>query len=409
MKISIIGLGYIGIPTATFFAKKDIDVIGIDIDENKINNLNKGNIGIVEPYLPEMFKEVVAKGKFSAMTSPQSTDAYIICVPTPFKANHEPDISFIKQAVQNITPILKKGDLIILESTSPVGTTEKIAEWIKNERKDLIVPVENNNDSDIYIAYCPERMIPGNVFELVKNDRIIGGINNSSTQKAKDLYSLIVEGELILTNSRTAEMSKLTENSFRDVNIAFANELSMICDKLNINVQELIRIANHHPRVNILQPGCGVGGHCIAVDPWFIVNKNPNEAKLIKQAREVNDYKPQYVINKVLENIKDLNIDNPSITCFGLSFKPNIDDLRESPALKITLELAKNFRNVKAVEPNIEILPENLKEKNIELTTLEKGLTSNILLMLVEHNEFKRIKPDVNSNQRIIDTRGIWI
>lgn len=408
MKISIIGLGYIGIPTATFFAKNNVDVIGVDVSEQKVNLLNNGQIDITEPGLGEMFKEAVENKKFIAKTKPEAADAFIICVPTPFKDNYEPDLSYIKSAVESIAPVLEKGNIVILESTSPVGTTEKIAEWIGEIRSDLKVPSENSEESEIYIAYCPERMIPGNVFELVKNDRIIGGINKTSTQKVKELYSIIAEGELILTNVRTAEMSKLTENSFRDVNIAFANELSMICDKLNIDVFELINVANHHPRVNILQPGCGVGGHCIAVDPWFIVNRTPNEAKLIKQSREVNDYKPEFVIEKVMNAVKELKLNNPKITCFGLAFKPNIDDLRESPALGICKKLSLKFKNVLAVEPNIKVLPSVLQQENVELVSLEDGLKSDVLVMLVEHNEFKNIQPKINNNQRIVDTRGIW-
>ena len=271
-KISVVGLGYIGIPTSVFFAKSGVEVIGIDVNEKQVERLNRGEIGIVEPGLQEMVKEVVDKKMFRATLKPEPVDAFIISVPTPFKENYEPDLSYIHSAAKNIAPVLQKGNLIVLESTSPVGATEQLAKWLGEYRPDLKIASEDDENSDIYVAYCPERMIPGNVFELVENDRILGGINKTSTQKAKELYSKIAKGELILTNARTAEMSKLTENSFRDVNIAFANELSMICDKLNINVQELISLANHHPRVNILQPGCGVGGHCIAVDPWFIVN-----------------------------------------------------------------------------------------------------------------------------------------
>ncbi len=407
-KISIVGLGYIGIPTSVFFARNGVEVVGIDVNEKQVERLNRGEIGIVEPGLAEMVKEVVDKKMFRATLTPEPVDAFIISVPTPFKENYEPDLSYIKSAADNISSVLQKGNLIILESTSPVGTTEQLAKWLQESRPDLKVAVENDEECDVYVAYCPERMIPGNVFELVENDRILGGVNNASTQKAKELYSKIAKGELILTNARTAEMSKLTENSFRDVNIAFANELSMICDKLNINVQELIGLANHHPRVNILQPGCGVGGHCIAVDPWFIVNKTPNEAKLIRQAREVNDYKPQFVMEKVEKAIKELGKDSPSITCFGLAFKPNIDDLRESPALKIAQKLADKYSNVSAVEPNITALPEKYKDNKIKLVSLDEGLKSDVLLLLVEHKEFKAIKPELSEKQRLVDTRGIW-
>lgn len=404
--LSIVGLGYIGIPTAVFFANNEITVQGFDINEKIVNLINLGKINIVEPGLEEMVKNAVEKEKLIADINIKPADAFIISVPTPFKENYEPDLKYIESAVKSISTVIKKGNLVILESTSPVGTTEQVAKWLQEFRPEL--KILDTEDSDVYVAYCPERMIPGNVFELVENDRIIGGINPKSTQKACELYSIIAKGELLKTSSRVAEMSKLTENSFRDVNIAFANELSIICDKLNINVQELINLANHHPRVNILQPGCGVGGHCIAVDPWFIINKTPNEAKLIKQAREVNDYKPKFVIEKVENAVTELGLANPKITCFGLAFKPNIDDLRESPALQICKTLADKFKNVSAVEPNIKVLPKILEEKEVQLLELSEGLKSDILVLLVEHKEFKTAKITKTDKQKIIDTRGIW-
>lgn len=404
--LSIVGLGYIGIPTAVFFANNEITVQGFDINEKIVNLINLGKINIVEPGLEEMVKNAVEKGKLIADINIKPADAFIISVPTPFKENYEPDLKYIESAVKSISTVIKKGNLVILESTSPVGTTEQVAKWLQEFRPEL--KILDTEDSDVYVAYCPERMIPGNVFELVENDRIIGGINPKSTQKACELYSIIAKGELLKTSSRVAEMSKLTENSFRDVNIAFANELSIICDKLNINVQELINLANHHPRVNILQPGCGVGGHCIAVDPWFIISKTPNEAKLIKQAREVNDYKPKFVIEKVENAVTELGLANPKITCFGLAFKPNIDDLRESPALQICKTLADKFKNVSAIEPNIKVLPKILEEKEVQLLELSEGLKSDILVLLVEHKEFKTAKITKTDKQKIIDTRGIW-
>lgn len=405
--LTIIGLGYIGIPTAVFFANNGVKVQGFDINENIVNLLNLGKINIVEPGLEEMVLNAVKAGNLVANTVIKPADAFIISVPTPFKENHQPDLKYIESAVKSISTVVKKGDLIVLESTSPVGTTEQVATWLQEYCPELNITGANNK-SDVYVAYCPERMIPGNVFELVENDRIIGGINPESTQKAIELYSIIAKGELLKTNSRAAEMSKLTENSYRDVNIAFANELSIICDRLNIDVQELIELANHHPRVNILQPGCGVGGHCIAVDPWFIISKTPEQAKLIKQAREVNDYKPQFVIEKVEKAVKDLGIDNAKITCFGLAFKPNIDDLRESPALQICKTLAEKFSNVSAVEPNISVLPKTLEDKGVKLVSLEDGLNSDVLVMLVEHKEFKNVKFNKSDLQKLIDTRGIW-
>lgn len=404
--LSIIGLGYIGIPTAVFFANNGIVVQGFDINEKIVSLLNSGKINIVEPGLEEMVASAVQKGNLIADTKIKPADAFIISVPTPFKEGYEPDLSYIESAVKSIATVIEKGNLVILESTSPVGTTEQVAKWLQEFRPEL--NILDTEDSDVYVAYCPERMIPGNVFELVENDRIIGGINEKSTQKACELYSVIAKGELLKTNSRAAEMSKLTENSYRDVNIAFANELSIICDKLGIDVQELIGLANHHPRVNILQPGCGVGGHCIAVDPWFIISRTPDEAKLIKQAREVNDYKPQFVIEKVENAVKELGLSNPKITCFGLAFKPNIDDLRESPAVQICKNLAEKFETVSAVEPNIKVLPKKLEDKGVQLISLEDGLKSDVLVMLVEHKEFKSAKVIKSDNQRIVDTRGIW-
>ena len=403
MKLNIIGLGYIGLPLAVFFAKNGLDVRGIDINENLVKNINNAKIIDKESKLSQLLKEVIDSGKFKASTNTEEADAFIIAVPTPFKENYVPDLSHIEDAVKKVAKVIKKGNLIVLESTSPVGTTKSIQKIFQQERPDL------NIKEDIYLAYAPERMLPGNLTELVQNDRIIGGINEDAAKKAEELYKLIIKGNIYTTTAETAEMVKLAENSFRDVNIAFANELSMICDKLNLNVNEVINLANHHPRVNILKPGCGVGGHCVAVDPWFIVSQNPEEAKLIKQAREVNDYKPQFVINKVLKSVEELNLQNPSVSCFGIAFKPDIDDLRESPALFICESLSKLYKNIKIVEPNISELPETLKSNGAELSNLDEALKSDILVLLVEHSEFKQIKPQLNTKtQRLIDTRGIW-
>jgi len=367
-KISVIGLGYIGLPTAAILATRGIDVVGVDVNEKAVAIINQGNVHIEEPDLDILVRAAVTSGKLKALTVPETADAFIIAVPTPFKDEHIPDLSYIEAAAKAIAPVLQKGNLIILESTSPVGSTEQLSTWLGNYRSDLKFPHESGDEADIHIAHCPERVLPGKVLtELIENDRVIGGISPTCAERAKDLYKSFVSGECIITDARTAEMAKLVENAFRDVNIAFANELSIICEKLDINVWELIELANRHPRVNILQPGPGVGGHCIAVDPWFIVNAANDEARLIRTAREVNDSKPAYVIDKILEASR--GISTPVIACLGLAFKANIDDLRESPALQIVIQLAKKSGyRILAVEPHINELPDSLKKyTNIEL------------------------------------------
>ncbi|EPU9375657.1 UDP-N-acetyl-D-mannosamine dehydrogenase [Campylobacter coli] len=393
----IIGLGYIGLPTAAVFASRKVKVLGVDINQQVVDTINQGKIHIVEPELDILVHAVVKDGYFKAATLPDEADAFIIAVPTPFKEeDHEPNLDYIKAASKSVAKVLKKGNLVILESTSPVGATEQMAKWLADERPDLTFPHQIGEESDIKIAHCPERVLPGQVIrELVENDRIIGGMTQKCTEQAANLYKIFVQGECIKTNARTAEMAKLTENSFRDVNIAFANELSILCDKLDINVWELIKLANRHPRVNILQPGCGVGGHCIAVDPWFIVHQNPTEAKIIKIAREVNDNKPNFVIQKIKERVK--GISQPKIACLGLAFKPDIDDLRESPALDIVIKLANECDNqILAVEPNIKQLPLKLQDKaNIELVSLTQALDeADIVVILVKHKEFIGMQSD---------------
>ncbi|KJH73846.1 UDP-N-acetyl-D-mannosamine dehydrogenase, partial [Pseudomonas sp. ES3-33] len=376
--ISVIGLGYIGLPTAAVFASRKKKVIGVDVNQNAVDIINRGQIHIVEPDLDMVVHAAVTEGYLRATTKPEPADAFLIAVPTPFRGDHEPDLSYIESASKSIAPVLKKGDLVILESTSPVGATEQMATWLADARPDLSFPQTHGQDSDIRIAHCPERVLPGHVLrELVQNDRVIGGMTSKCSELAISLYKVFVQGECIVTNARTAEMCKLTENSFRDVNIAFANELSMICGKLEINVWELIRLANRHPRVNILQPGPGVGGHCIAVDPWFIVSKTPEQAKLIRTAREVNDSKPEWVIESVKIAIAELLLKRPNktaadltIACFGLAFKPNIDDLRKSPALEISLKIAQMHPGqVFAVEPNI-IEFQDYNTETIELKSI---------------------------------------
>ncbi|UTW10636.1 UDP-N-acetyl-D-mannosamine dehydrogenase [Marinobacterium rhizophilum] len=419
--ISVIGLGYIGLPTAAVFASRKKKVIGIDINQKAVDTINRGEIHIIEPDLDMVVHAAVTEGYLRATTIPEPADAFLIAVPTPFlpgaeQGDHQPDLSYIKAATETIAPVLKKGDLVILESTSPVGATEQMAAWLAQYRPDLSFPQAQGEDSDIRIAHCPERVLPGHVLrELVSNDRVIGGMTPKCAEAAIRLYKSFVEGECVVTNARTAEMAKLTENSFRDVNIAFANELSMICDKLDINVWELIKLANRHPRVNILQPGPGVGGHCIAVDPWFIVSKTPEQARLIRTAREVNDSKPEWVINKVklavadfLQANSDKTARDVTIACLGLAFKADIDDLRESPALAITQQItAVHPGPVLAVEPNVEVLPEKLMG-TIQLVGFDKALVeADVVLLLVDHKEFKGMSKTPSSYNALVDTRGV--
>lgn len=416
-KISVVGLGYIGLPTAAMLAQAQIKVVGVDIVSHVVDTINLGRIHITEPGLEQIVNNVVKDGYLRATLTPETADVFIIAVPTPFLGNYEPDMTYVEAAVKLIATVLKKGDIIILESTSPVGSTEQMAIWLKNLRPDLLFPVCADDPADVYLAYCPERVLPGKAIEeLVHNARIIGGITPKCAQLAEEVYKVFVKGELIHTNARTAEMSKLTENSFRDVNIAFANELSMICDKLDIDVWELIKLANHHPRVNILQPGPGVGGHCIAIDPWFIVNKTPEQARLIKMARIVNDSKPEWVVTKINAAIIEFLQKHPTrllhdvkISCFGLAFKADIDDLRESPAVEIVKSLAKIYRGqILAIEPHINYLPEELVELSVEFAAFDNALTvSDVLVILVDHNEFKMINRTSWGDKIIVDTRGL--
>lgn len=410
--ICVFGLGYIGLPTAAMFAHHGANVVGVDVNQHAVGTINQGKIHIVEPGLEAIVKKAVDNGNLKASLTPVHSDAYLIAVPTPFKGNdYEPDLSYIQAVSKALAPLLEKGDVVILESTSPVGATEKMVEWLAEERSDLTFPKYHEPDveADIFVAYCPERVLPGKVVEeLISNDRIIGGMTKESTKKAQEVYRIFVEGDLLATNSRTAEMAKLTENASRDVSIAFANELSIISDKLDINVWELIELANHHPRVNILQPGAGVGGHCIAVDPWFIVNQNPNEAKIIRAAREINDNKPNWVIKKIkaeVDKLKEQGIEKPTVALLGLAFKPDIDDLRESPAVHIAREILDvDSAEVLLVEPNINELPKSLRAGN--LVELDSALErADIIAIVVGHQEFRQIEFD--TTKAIIDAVGI--
>lgn len=384
MKACFMGLGYIGLPTAIIAAKHGIEIAGVDINEKVVETTNLGKLHIIEPGMEELLQEVIASGHFKAFTKPQPADAYFMVVPTPFKGDHEPDTSYVESATRMVLPLLKEGDLYVIESTSPVGTTDYMSNLIFTERPEL--------KDKIYIAYCPERVLPGNViFELVNNDRVIGGMNEVSTQKAMEFYSQFVKGKLHPTNCKTAEMCKLTENSSRDVQIAFANELSLICDKAGINVWELIELANKHPRVNILQPGCGVGGHCIAVDPYFITADFPMESRIISQAREINNYKSFWCAEKVKTTILEFELKNnrkPVVAMMGLAFKPNIDDLRESPAKSITSKVlqACNNADIMVVEPNVS------EHKIFKLTNYKDAYDrADIVVFLVNHREFAEL------------------
>ena len=399
MKACFIGLGYIGLPTAIIAANSGIDVVGVDINAQVVEKTNQGQLHIVEPGLEPMLKKVVASGALKAKSSPEISDAFFIVVPTPFKGDHQPDISYVEAATKSVLPFLKSGDLFVIESTSPVGTTEKMADLIFSKRPEL--------KDNIHIAYCPERVLPGNViYELVNNDRVIGGINQEATQRAIQFYSTFVKGHLHETNSRTAELCKLTENSSRDVQIAFANELSMICDQSGINVWHLIELANKHPRVNILQPGCGVGGHCIAVDPYFITSKFPHESQLIAKAREINNFKAKWCAEKVKNAMLEFELENgrkPIVAMMGLAFKPNIDDLRESPAKRITTEVMQSGNNaeIMVVEPNI-------KEHNVfKLTSYQAAYDkADIVVFLTAHDEFKKLP--YHETKVILDFCGIF-
>lgn len=410
--ICVIGLGYIGLPTAATFAAHGIKVTGVDVNQHAVDMINQGKVHIVEPDLDALVKDVVEKGMLSAQTTPVEADAYIVAVPTPFKDDHEPDLKYIEAAAKALAPYLAKGNLVILESTSPVGATEQMSAWLSEARADLSFPQQEGEASDIRVAHCPERVLPGKVLlELISNDRIIGGMTAPCSAASSQLYKNFVQGGCIETNARTAEMCKLTENSFRDVNIAFANELSVICDKLDINVWELVALANRHPRVNILQPGPGVGGHCIAVDPWFIVAKTPEQARLIRTAREVNDAKPEWVIDQVKIKIAEFLQANPAktikdvtVACYGLAFKPDIDDLRESPALEITKKLAEQGLNILAIEPNIHELPAKLPS-NVKLIGFDQRNEADIHLILVDHKEFKNNA--LVGLDNVIDTKGL--
>lgn len=411
--VCVVGLGYIGLPTASLLAAGGLSVFGVDVVPATIEAVNHGRLHIYEPELKVLLEKAHGSGHLYAGLTPTEADVFIIAVPTPFKNGHVPDVSYVEDATRSIAPYLRPGNLVILESTSPVGTTELVVEWIRELRPDLVLPIRGHNDEtegQLYFAYCPERVLPGHIVrELVENDRIIGGLDLASSERASTFYRQFVRGEVVMTDSRTAELCKLTENSFRDVNIAFANELSLISDKLDVDVWELIALANRHPRVRILNPGPGVGGHCIAVDPWFIVAAAPEEARLIRTARVVNDSKPDYVVNQVLAAAK--NREDCTIACLGLSFKANIDDLRESPALEIATRLAETHTGkLLAVEPYISKLPRRLEALGVRLVagTEEAIASADIIVLLVDHSAFAAVDRGLLSDKVVVDTRGLW-
>ena len=410
LEVVFVGLGYIGLPTAVVMANHGVRVHGVDVNASAVERIQRGEVTIVEPGLEEELQKAVNSGQLTATTEMQHGDAFVIAVPTPFKENYEGDLSYIMSAAESIAPQLRGDETVILESTSPPRTTQKLAAKIMELRPDLSLDGEDGKPV-VYFAYCPERILPGKALEeLITNDRIIGGSTPEAARRAREVYASFCEGELLATDDITAEMSKLTENSFRDVNIAFANELSLIADKLGIDVWELIELANHHPRVNILQPGPGVGGHCIAVDPWFIVAADRENSNLIRTAREVNDGKPKWVISKVEEACS--HVESPVIAALGLAFKANIDDLRESPAMNITKDLAEHVSHatVLAVEPNVSELPRGLKGlSNVEFAGYKEAIErADVVLLLVDHDEFKALPATALKGKAVVDTKGLW-
>lgn len=423
-KVAFVGMGYIGLPTAIVMCNAGLNVIGVDVFPEKVDAINRGELTISEPGLQEELTEALSSGRFRATVDMPEADVYVIAVPTPFTDRHDVDMRFISAAAESIAPKLKGGELIILESTSPPRTTERLAQQILDLRSDLHLHQDGGeaDGAELYFAHCPERILPGQALsELRSNDRIIGGMSQSATKYAKEIYGTFCSGELLETDSTTAELAKLTENSFRDVNIAFANEISVICDELGISVWELIELANHHPRVNILQPGPGVGGHCIAVDPWFIVSTAPDTAKLVRTAREVNDSKPEWVCQKISQAI-DAQANSveqtgevegvPAVALLGLTFKPNIDDLRQSPALDIAVKTASRHTDHQfiVVEPHITTLPDALADlDNVRLGTAQDALDSaDTIVLLVNHDEFNNLDISAFPPDRVIDTRGSW-
>lgn len=404
--VCVIGLGYIGLPTAAVLAANGYQVIGVDTNPAIVEAVSAGQAHIAETDLDKLVRASVASGVLVARHKPEAADIFIVAVPTPLNANKSPELSYVEAAFDSIATQLKAGDLVILESTCPVGTTEAMAKRLVNLRPDLC--------QSIHVAYCPERVLPGQILlELIENDRVVGGITPQATEQAISFYATFIKGECLPTDVRTAEMCKLTENTFRDVNIAFANELSIICDKQGIDVWQLIKLANRHPRVNVLQPGCGVGGHCIAVDPWFIVNQSPESTQLLKAARAVNDSKSQWVLQKIHEAVATHQTEHgstPQIACLGITFKANVDDVRESPALEIVANLAERYPNqMSVVEPNLKTLPAALQNKQVHHVSMDQASQeADLLVLLVDHKEFKKPPINTSKKQTVLDFKGLW-
>jgi UDP-N-acetyl-D-mannosaminuronic acid dehydrogenase len=410
-RVAVIGLGYIGLPTAAALATRGVEVIGVDVNPDTVKLIDRGEAPFVEPDLAAAVSGAVAMGRLSASVDTPEADAYIIAVPTPFLDDHAADLSYVRAAVEGIAPRLRGGEIVILESTSPPGTTCKVSRWLAELRPDLTMPHDSDSAADIAIAHCPERVLPGRIMiEMVTNDRVIGGITQRCSERAATIYRVFAQGEVLLSDAASAEMAKLVENSYRDVNIGFANELSLICDKLKLDVWEVIRLANRHPRVNILTPGPGVGGHCIAVDPWFIVDAAPELAKLIRVAREVNDSKPRHVARTVIEKTARFNA--PTVACLGLAFKANVDDLRESPAVEIVSEIAEALPDIKILvaEPFVDALPPRLVNlPNLRLARTDEAVESaDIVALLVDHDRFRSMNRSLLAGKVVYDTRGAW-
>jgi UDP-N-acetyl-D-mannosaminuronic acid dehydrogenase len=407
--IAVIGLGYIGLPTSAAIASHGVRVKGVDVNPSTVDAINNGAVPIVEPDLDVAVAGAHARGHLTASQETPEADAFLIAVPTPFKDGHEPDLSYVQSAAEAIAPKLRGGEIVILESTSPPGTTRKVSEWIAAARPDLKLPHAVPETPDVYVAHCPERVLPGRIMiELVTNDRLVGGLTPECSKRAAEVYRIFCKGDIIPTDAESAEMAKLVENSFRDVNIAFANELANVCEALGLDVWEVIRLANKHPRVTVLQPGPGVGGHCIAVDPWFIVSAAPKEAQLIRLAREINDGRPHAVVETAAANTREGGV----VACLGLAYKPDIDDLRESPAVLVTRELARSRPDLRilAVEPNVDALsPELADLPNVELSRLTKAIgNADTVMLLVDHLEFKGVTLDDLGSKAVVDTRGLW-
>lgn len=412
-KICVVGLGYIGLPTACLLASKGFSVHGVDVNPKAVDFINMGKAHIVEPDLDLLLKAAVNSGRLKAYLKPEKADVFILAVPTPFKEDHKPDLSYVEAAVDSIIPFLEPGNLVLLESTSPVGTTEMITQRILEKRKDLVAAAEQNSQSKLnfFVAYCPERVLPGSILkELINNDRTVGGVDEKSTTKAQEFYKKFVVGQVLPTNSRTAELVKLSENAFRDVNIAFANELSRVCRSLDIDVWELIALSNRHPRVKILRPGPGVGGHCIAVDPWFIIDSVPEETRLMLAARKINDSQPEYSFEQISEHFNFLEANKRPIALLGLAFKPNIDDLRESPAIEVVKLVAEKFKGkVLVVEPHVDHLPKELSHLSaVQLVSYDQAVSeAGLVVVLVKHSAFDKLKNDQQKGLKIIDFVGL--